>query len=434
MNSEHLDSPRRSGYSTAILAIAALVILGLAALLIFRPWAPGDDERLALVIRSTETATRVPSVTATRANSPTPGPTAAASTHTPAPSATPSPQPVTHEIKAGDTLGAIAKIYGVSVGDITDANQIATDDVLKIGQVLIIPVTGDAGAAAGPTGVTPATTVQPSTPIVENVTYEIQAGDTLGAIAKAYGVTVAAITEANQIETDDVLRVGQMLIIPRERAAETAEASPTPANTPSTESTENADSEREVVVYEIQAGDVLSTIAKQFDVSMNAIIEENALEDPERLSIGQELRIPLGTPTPPPTATTLPTPTPTSGPPLPAPILLGPVQGETITDPSALLNWSSVAILGVEEWYLVQLWNGEAPDGIFVAEEWTQTTSWRAPADIWQAEGVESPLFYWSVIVAHRLKGENDAGWSWEALSSESEVRSFTWILDNGAD
>jgi nucleoid-associated protein YgaU len=48
--------------------------------------------------------------------------------------------------------------------------------------------------------------------------YEIQAGDTLAAIADQFGVTVEAIVAANQIENPDLIQPGQTLIIPAPEA------------------------------------------------------------------------------------------------------------------------------------------------------------------------------------------------------------------------
>jgi hypothetical protein len=45
-------------------------------------------------------------------------------------------------------------------------------------------------------------------------TYVVQQGDTLAAIAQRYGVTVAAIQEANGIEDPDEIIIGQVLVIP----------------------------------------------------------------------------------------------------------------------------------------------------------------------------------------------------------------------------
>ncbi|MGB6896659.1 MAG: LysM peptidoglycan-binding domain-containing protein [Dehalococcoidia bacterium] len=44
--------------------------------------------------------------------------------------------------------------------------------------------------------------------------------------------------------------------------------------------------------YTIEAGDTLSAVAEQFDVSVEALMEANEIEDPTRLEVGQVLVIP----------------------------------------------------------------------------------------------------------------------------------------------
>jgi LysM repeat protein len=64
--------------------------------------------------------------------------------------------------------------------------------------------------------------VAPTTPPAESATagvsgqqeYTVQAGDTLGAIAAQFGVTVDAIVQANDLPDPDVLAPGDKLIIP----------------------------------------------------------------------------------------------------------------------------------------------------------------------------------------------------------------------------
>jgi len=43
----------------------------------------------------------------------------------------------------------------------------------------------------------------------------------------------------------------------------------------------------------VQAGETLSQIAKQFDIRSDAIAQATALDDPNRLSIGTVLKVPL---------------------------------------------------------------------------------------------------------------------------------------------
>jgi LysM repeat protein len=45
------------------------------------------------------------------------------------------------------------------------------------------------------------------------VTYIVQSGDTLNAIAARFGTTVQAIMDANGLTSDEIL-IGQVLIIP----------------------------------------------------------------------------------------------------------------------------------------------------------------------------------------------------------------------------
>ena len=59
----------------------------------------------------------------------------------------------------------------------------------------------------------PTQTATPS-PTPEPVVYVVRAGDSLASIARAYGVTVAALVEANGIEDPNTIRIGQKLAIP----------------------------------------------------------------------------------------------------------------------------------------------------------------------------------------------------------------------------
>jgi LysM repeat protein len=59
---------------------------------------------------------------------------------TAAPTTTTSPS-VSYQVKRGDTLTAIAKLFGVSRAAITAANQLGSEDRLTEGQVLQIPPT-----------------------------------------------------------------------------------------------------------------------------------------------------------------------------------------------------------------------------------------------------------------------------------------------------
>jgi len=79
-------------------------------------------------------------------------------------------------------------------------------------------------------------TATPIPPTPTPVVYVVKAGDTLGAIAKAFGVTVEALQEAGAMSLDpNLLQVGQKLIIPK-AAVELAKPEPTQTPTPSSAS------------------------------------------------------------------------------------------------------------------------------------------------------------------------------------------------------
>jgi LysM repeat protein len=67
-------------------------------------------------------------------------------------------------------------------------------------------------------------------------------------------------------------------------------AAPTPTPTPEPEP--EAEAEAEGQTYVVESGDTLSGIAQRFGTTVDAIVEASGLEDPDRLSIGDELTIP----------------------------------------------------------------------------------------------------------------------------------------------
>lgn len=48
-------------------------------------------------------------------------------------------------------------------------------------------------------------------------------------------------------------------------------------------------------IYVVRSGDALWTIARRYDTTVDALVEENGLKDPNLIRIGQKLRIPTGT-------------------------------------------------------------------------------------------------------------------------------------------
>jgi len=108
----------------------------------------------------------------------------------------------------------IAEEYGTTVEAIMAANEGIDPLRLQVGQELIIP--GEAG-------------VPTPQPMAEAITHTVKAGDSLTSIAEEYGTTVEAIVAANEIADPQMIRLGQVLIIPLGSLTPTLTATPLPA-------------------------------------------------------------------------------------------------------------------------------------------------------------------------------------------------------------
>ena len=163
---------------------------------------------------------------------------------------------VTYEVQKGDSLYSIARQFNTTVNDLINFNQLSSTN-LSIGQKLLIPVT---------------TTVPETT----TKYYEVQRGDTLYSIANKFNVTVDDIIKANNLSST-VLQIGNTVIIPNYSDSE--------------EVIPPSDNSSGFVVYIVQSGDSLYSIAKKFNITVNEIKNANNLTS-NLLMIGQELFIP----------------------------------------------------------------------------------------------------------------------------------------------
>lgn len=148
----------------------------------------------------------------------------------------------TYTVQNGDSLWKIASRFGTTINALKSANNL-TNDNLRIGQVLIIPNTGNIGGT----------------------TYIVKNGDSLWKIANQYGITVNELKSANNL-TGDNLSVGQVLKVPQ------------------SESSSNS-------VYVVKNGDSLWKIANQYGTTVSRLKEVNNLTSND-LKIGQIIRIP----------------------------------------------------------------------------------------------------------------------------------------------
>ena len=126
------------------------------------------------------------------------------------------PDVLTHVVKKNETLGKIARDYGVKVNDIMSWNDMKTTN-LSIGKRLRIYTSGGPRPASTqkPTTQTAPTAQAPkATGSTSPATYKVKSGDSLYTIAKASGTTVEKLKSHNNL-TSTKLKVGQILKIPK---------------------------------------------------------------------------------------------------------------------------------------------------------------------------------------------------------------------------
>jgi uncharacterized protein YcbK (DUF882 family) len=98
-------------------------------------------------------------------------------------------------VQAGDSLGSISVARGVPIGEIRELNHIANVDHIEVGQTLTLP---DAEGRVVDGG----------------VVHVVKRGVTLRRIARAYGVSMSRLVEANRIRNPELLRRGAEVFVP----------------------------------------------------------------------------------------------------------------------------------------------------------------------------------------------------------------------------
>ncbi len=135
---------------------------------------------------------------------PTPVPTATAvPTETPVLIPLTPVGPIRHMVKSGDTVSAIAALYGSTIGEIIQVNGLNAAGRLSVGQELLIPGPGGSGGA-GPT----------TTPGPAGLMVTVKSGDTISGLAERYQSRIDWIMQANGMQPGETLHIGRALLIP----------------------------------------------------------------------------------------------------------------------------------------------------------------------------------------------------------------------------
>lgn len=188
-----------------------------------------------------------------------------------------------HTVVKDDKVEDLALKYATTVEQILIANPGLKPNLLFIGDEILIPgaTTDNSAANNDPTDRAPG----------ESVDYAIKENDTFGTIAKEYTVSVDALKEANPGVEEHRLQISQLIVIPPYGTGLSAAQLEAIATTVPVKREPG-----QPQTHVVQAGDVLSSIADAYDVTIDQLIEANNLANPDDITPGTELLVPVPLP------------------------------------------------------------------------------------------------------------------------------------------
>jgi len=264
----------------------------------------------------------------------------------------------------------------------------------------------------------PTATIAPTQTPLPPMEHTVAANEVCSSIAVRYGVSVASIATLNNLAPDcGVLYEGQKLLIPQ----------PTPTPSPMPTSTLSAGQATEQacgkVDYTVQANDTLSSIAANYNVTVETIKAYNNLTT-DIVYEGMYIMIPLCERKP----TAGPTPTATLPPPYPSPNLLLPADGSLFANATDVitLQWAAVGTLRDNEAYAVTVEDVTAGGDRRILE-YVKDTKFIVPDGLRPTDN-QQHIFRWYIIPVRQTSSSPDGSPIYEPAGSVSTPRVFGWL------
>ncbi len=119
-----------------------------------------------------------------------------------------------YTVKRGDSLSKIANQFDTSIRAIKAANGLSSD-LIRVGDKLVVPVSGSTGASSGmsaaPSDSISSSSTAPSFSTSGARTHTVKSGEYPGKIASQYGMTTDELLALNGITDPRKLQVGKVL-------------------------------------------------------------------------------------------------------------------------------------------------------------------------------------------------------------------------------
>ncbi len=181
------------------------------------------------------------------------------------------PQWVEHVVKPGDNLTDISRKHALRPQNIVDANGLNNPDMLREGQLLLIPLSKeDVNVVQLEVERRKAEELEKRNRIkpLKVITYVVADGDSLWSIANTFNLSIDTLFGSNNLKNPDYLKPGLTLRVPNQDG----------------------------IFYKIKKGDTLSGIAKKYKLDPERVNETNSEKDLSSLEVGREIFIPGASP------------------------------------------------------------------------------------------------------------------------------------------
>jgi LysM repeat protein len=194
---------------------------------------------------------------------------------------------ITHVVKAGESLFAISRRYGVTIAEIQQWNQLA-GTALDVGRELVLYSSIDHGETTPPPSITEMEQMDEAqrTSIVRDMdsatgseNYVVRSGDTLYQIARDHNMSVNELRSLNNLD-NDMLRVGQRIMVRRVRTAPSI-----------AEGAADSTPQGKFTTYRVRSGENMQSLLTRFKMSRNELMALNPGLEGSSVTGGQQLTV-----------------------------------------------------------------------------------------------------------------------------------------------